>query len=109
VGGAKFWLSDGPADAIYMNSDNLLISGRGGIADTTGGIPVVRIDSDKVMDNQLRLRYDGGSHRLYFISQSEVRLGERTVPAGTEKELYEGSPILINGNITLIISKIKKD
>jgi len=109
VSGAKFLLPDGLAEAIYMNSDNMFISGRGGIADTAGGIPVVRIDSDKVMDNQLKLRYDSGSHKLYFVSQSEVKLGERTVPAGTEKELYEGSPILINGNITLTISKIKKD
>lgn len=105
--GAKFLLPSGPADAIYMNSDNLTISGRGGIADTTGGIPVVRIDSDKVMDNQLRLRYNPDSHKLYMMSQSEVRLHEKPVAAGVEKEVYNHSRILIVGDIQLEIINIK--
>lgn len=109
IKGAKFLLSSGHADAIYMNSDNLTISGRGGIADTTGGIPVVRIDSDKVMDNQLRLRYNPDSHKLYMMSQSEVRLHEKPVAAGEEKEVYNHSRILIVGDIQLEIINIKFD
>ena len=107
--GAKFILPDGSSNAIYMNTDFLQISGRGGMADKTGGITIVRLDSDKVMDNQLRLRYNPNTHQLYMISQGNVKLGERTIKSNNEIEIYEKSQILINGDITLTIKKIKKN
>lgn len=108
VSGARFLLPAGPAEAIYMNSDNLRISGRGGTADTAGGITVVRIDSDKVMDNQLRLRYNPGTHELFMTSQGEVKLNEVDVTPNEEKVVYENSRILINGDIQLEIKNIKR-
>lgn len=108
VSGARFLLPAGPAEAIYMNSDNLRISGRGGTADTAGGITVVRIDSDKVMDNQLRLRYNPGTHELFMTSQGEVKLNEVDVTPNEEKVVYGNSRILINGDIQLEIKNIKR-
>lgn len=90
--------------SIYMMSDYLQISGRGGMSDTSGGIVVARVDSDTVMDRQVLFHYRPELKKLFMIAQGSVMLNECRVSPGVELEVYNQSRILINGEIQLTVA-----
>lgn len=103
----SYFLVDGERhSSIYMTTDYLQISGRGG-RDTSGGMMVARIDSDEVMNRQLILHYDTNAKRILMTTLGDVKLNDVTVAPGSEVEVAEHSDILINGAIQLTILDIR--
>lgn len=108
---SEFLIDDRRERAIYMLNDYLQISGRGGKS-TSGGMTVVRIDNERVMNEQITFRYDNTKRQLFMKASGDVKLNEVSF---NDNELTDGwaqvpnkSRILINSEIQLEIIEVKK-
>lgn len=106
-----FLINDRRERAIYMLNDYLQISGPGGKS-TSGGMTVVRIDNERVMNEQITFYYNNTKRQLFMKASGDVKLNE--VPFN-DNELTDGwaqvpnkSRILINSEIQLEIIEVKK-
>lgn len=96
--GPGFMLSGGLSNKCPLTSDMIRIAGRSS-TDTMGGIPVVRIDAEDVLNPHMTLKYDEGLGTYLVAAYGDVLIEEsRVSPDGRHwKQLRDGDQILLNG------------
>lgn len=102
VSQCRFLVDGMPESSIYMNHDYLQISGRNDV-DNRGGMAVVRLDSDEILNPHLTIRFDGEKKRFAISAIGDVVLNERPLPmdANVWTPLPHQSSILLNGEIQI--------
>lgn len=99
---AYFKVNGQKTDKYVMATDHLQITGPNATS-SSGGVEILKIDDDSIMNPHLNIRYDAPNKRFLISAVGDTKLNDRILERNPDNwsELPHNSNILLNGDIQI--------